>query len=62
MYGDELRLKQVLINIVKNALKFTHNGKIKIVAAFDLAEEKLLVHVVDNGSGISQIDLPQLFT
>lgn len=52
----------MLINIVKNALKFTHNGKIKIVAAFDLAEEKLLVHVVDNGSGISQIDLPQLFT
>ena len=52
----------MLINLVNNALKFTNNGKIKIVVAFDFTEKKLLVHVVDNGIGISQSDLPRLFT
>ena len=33
--GDKLRLKQILINLVKNALKFTREGYIKLVAAYD---------------------------
>ena len=62
LYGDELRLKQVLINIVKNALKFTIGGIIRIVAAFDETDEKLYVQVVDTGKGFSQGDASQLFT
>ena len=37
LVGDQIRLKQVLINFTKNALKFTVDGLIKIVAAYDYA-------------------------
>ena len=62
MYGDELRLKQVLINLVKNALKFTIRGMIKIVMAYDETDRKLFMHVADNGKGISKSEIPKLFT
>ena len=61
MIGDEVRLKQILINLVKNALKFTQKGSIKIIAAFNRAENLLQVKVVDTGVGISAEDISKLF-
>ena len=56
--GDQVRLKQILINLVKNALKFTHRGIVKIYMGYDARQELLKVNVVDNGKGISHEEMP----
>ena len=60
--GDERRFKQVLINLVKNALKFTSCGSIEIISAYDHALKCLTVHVKDTGAGIEPEDIPKLFS
>jgi len=62
MMGDERRFKQVLINLVKNALKFTRQGSIRITAGYDFNLNSIVVMVKDTGAGISQEDFPLLFT
>ena len=59
--GDQIRLQQVLINLVKNALKFTHDGSITIWTAFDYESEYLHVHVIDTGKGIKAEELDKIF-
>ena len=55
-------MKQVLINLLKNALKFSKlAGFIKIVACYDKKEQMLRFHVVDNGKGIRKKDMKKLF-
>ena len=61
LVGDQIRLKQILINLTKNALKFTLRGEIKIRASYDLLNEKLIVHVIDTGIGINGLEKEQLF-
>ena len=63
LIGDQIRLKQILINLVKNALKFCRNNNsyIKIVSAYDKEDEMLKVHIVDNGKGIKHKDIKKLF-
>ena len=61
VYGDETRLKQILINLVKNALKFTKQGSIRILAAYDSEEEMLKVQVIDTGKGIAKDEIQKLF-
>ena len=54
MIGDERRFKQVMINLIKNALKFTSKGQIKIKSSYDIKDKNLIVHVEDTGAGISR--------
>ena len=62
LYGDERRFKQVLINLIKNAIKFTKSGgSIKIVTSYDFEKEMLIAQVIDTGVGIAQKDLGKLF-
>ncbi len=62
MYGDEIRIRQVILNIVNNAIKYTEKGSIKIFAGFKNDEKKLVVRVTDTGIGIREEDMDKLFS
>lgn len=49
-------MTQVLVNLVRNALKFTGNGTVRIMATYDEVNEHICVHVQDNGLGIRPDD------
>lgn len=58
--GDEIRLKQVLINLIKNSIKFTKQyGRITVFYAFE--EPNLFVNIADSGVGIAEQDMHHLF-
>jgi signal transduction histidine kinase/CheY-like chemotaxis protein len=64
LYGDALRLKQIIINFVNNAIKFTKKGSVTIAIQIlkNQADEiKLKIEVIDTGIGISEIGLTKLF-
>ena len=61
MEGDNIRLKQLLINFTKNATKFTQNGVISIKAAYDAQDRLLKVQISDTGKGINPADKHKLF-
>ncbi|WP_029914129.1 MASE1 domain-containing protein [Caulobacter sp. UNC358MFTsu5.1] len=58
---DGGRLRQVLLNLIGNAAKFTEAGSITVTAAYDVAEERLSVSVADTGPGIAPEDVDLLF-
>jgi signal transduction histidine kinase len=64
--GDDFRLKQVVINVLTNAIKFTQTGgRVSIHAVFEKAAEKeqgvLKITVQDNGVGIASKNLEKIF-
>jgi signal transduction histidine kinase len=60
LVGDQVRLSQVLTNLVDNAVKFTDEGGIHI-SALGGNEDTWVLMVRDTGRGISERDLPRIF-
>ena len=60
---DPFRLKQILLNLTGNAIKFTDSGSVKLVARFDAFTENPVfrVSVVDTGCGIDSRRINDLF-
>ena len=64
LHADRLRVRQCLFNLVGNACKFTHNGKVLIEAVPEAGRgpEWYEVRVTDTGIGIKSEDLGKLFS
>jgi len=63
MNSDEVKVRQILLNLLSNAAKFTENGSITLTVSSETgaSEEWLVVHVADTGIGISEEHLKNLF-
>jgi signal transduction histidine kinase len=61
IYADDTRLRQILWNIVGNAIKFTHQGGVTVAAEYTKKNDELLVRVSDTGVGIRNSDLSVVF-
>lgn len=64
LYGDAQRIRQIIINLMNNAIKFTEEGFVKLaVEVTSVSEEdvQLIFKVEDTGQGIREEDLEKLF-
>ena len=64
LHADAMRIRQVIINLANNAIKFTKEGSVVITVRCEPREDdrvNLSVHVIDTGIGIKEEDLDKLF-
>ena len=63
LYGDDVRIRQVITNILTNAVKYTPAGTVwfRVKGRQDGEDEILHIEVEDTGTGIKEEDLPKLF-
>jgi len=64
LIGDKLRLSQILVNLISNAMKFTKNGEIKLKAVLEKQVRNLYYvrfEVIDSGCGIAVEDKEKVF-
>ncbi len=64
LIGDELRIRQIMINLLNNAVKYTDKGEVKLEMSSQAVSEdtvNLCVKVKDTGIGIRSEDIPRLF-
>lgn len=64
LYGDEVRIRQVIVNLLTNAVKYTKEGSVKLSIQghrLDIDKELLQISVFDTGIGITQENIEKLF-
>ena len=61
--GDDLRIRQIVMNLLDNAIKYTPQGfvRFEVTQCFDQQNPLLCIKVADSGPGIKEDILPQLF-
>ncbi len=65
LYGDEVRIKQIIINLLTNAIKYTQKGSVTLSVQYDKKSDKsaeVTYTVEDTGMGIKKESIPYLFS
>lgn len=59
--GDQIKLRQILLNLTSNAIKFTHDGIVTLEAERILGSNEFEFRIIDSGIGISEDNLARIF-
>ena len=65
LYGDEIRIKQIALNLLTNAVKYTEKGEVTIAVSFEKNSDDeigLSFRVADTGIGMKEEDMVRLFS
>lgn len=65
LVGDEVRIKQILINVLNNAIKYTKEGSVSLSVQCEMIDDNtcnMIYNVTDTGVGIKPEDIPYLFS
>ena len=64
LHGDNIRVKQIIVNLANNAVKFTDSGNVHLKIDFKQTKEDQIIlkaEIADTGSGIKKQDMAKLF-
>ncbi len=64
LYGDNIRIRQCILNLLTNAVKYTQKGHVTFTITFETLEDNyinLIIRVADTGIGINKEDLKKIF-
>ncbi len=62
LMGDEIRIRQIMLNLINNAIKYTREGGVCVSISFEREEKRLRIRVTDTGIGIRPEDMEKLYT
>ena len=62
LHGDEIRIRQIILNLTNNAIKYTAEGGVKLSLSYRREDQKLIICVRDTGVGIKPEDMDRLFS
>jgi signal transduction histidine kinase/DNA-binding NarL/FixJ family response regulator/HPt (histidine-containing phosphotransfer) domain-containing protein len=61
LYGDDIKIRQMLLNILGNAIKYTEKGYVSLSVITSVESKNLTFEIKDTGLGVPKEDIPKLF-
>lgn len=61
VFADKQKIKQVIVNLLENAIKYGNEGGIITAGFYQMDENQIYIEISDNGPGIAEEHLPRIF-